>query len=69
MAEHADFVFEYAAAVKARDQGKISELKSAVAGSEWFCKVAKEKIGAHAATHRPRHPRADAGFATPGPVQ
>ena len=51
MAEHADFMAEHRAAVRAHEYGKIWELRMAVKGSAMFCRMAKERFEAHVATH------------------
>ena len=51
LAEHADFVLELAAAVKAHEYSKIWELRMAVQGSETFCRMAREQLESHRAMH------------------
>ena len=55
LADHADFVAEHEAAVRANQDGKSWELKMAVRGSELSCQRAKERLAAHRAEHREDH--------------
>ena len=45
--EHADFVAEYEAAIKAHDHDKIWELKMAVQGSAEYCRTTRDRLSKH----------------------
>jgi hypothetical protein len=51
LAEHADFVAEYEAALQARQYRKSWELRLAVQGSEILCRMAQQRLETHCATH------------------